>query len=58
MLPIGPLAALMWFSMLPARGVEIPYSLHIEIGIPVTLAADFLSLFALNLEWLIFASLQ
>ena len=55
MLPIGSLAALMWFQILRERGVEISYWQYIKIGVPVTLIALLLSLLMLNIEYALWA---
>lgn len=54
MLPIGSLAALMWFRILRSKGIEISYWQYIKLGVPVTLAAILLSILTLNLEYFIY----
>jgi arsenical pump membrane protein len=51
MLPIGSLAAMLWFRILRSKGVNIPFSLYIVIGIPLTIVAVALSVLVLNAEY-------
>jgi arsenical pump membrane protein len=58
MLPIGSLAALMWFRILRSKGVEISYWQYIKLGVPITLAAILLSVLTLNLEYVFYLWMQ
>jgi len=58
MLPIGSLAALMWFRILRNKGVEISYWQYIKLGVPITLAAILLSALTLNLEYALYLWMQ
>ncbi len=51
MLPIGSLAALMWFRMLHQAGIKVSVLLYIKLGIIITLVSTIASTLFLIFEW-------
>ncbi len=54
MLPIGSIAALLWFRLLRDRGIEVSYRGNIKLGIPLTIFALVGALLVLRLEIALF----
>ena len=50
MLPIGSLAAMMWFRLLADKGVRISYRQYVLLGVPTTITAIFAAVFVLLLR--------
>ncbi len=55
MLPIGSLAALMWFRMLHQAGIKVSVMLYIKLGIVITLISTVASTLFLIFEWWLFS---